>query len=196
MSSDSTEEATISHFAYLVLTVFPPFPREIALLCHHAETNTIFLPGGRVGHSPLTKINKVEIFLLETLVLHIGFRLPFELSNTMYLYWEQTVTENYYEVKYSLYVADVKFPDFINNFRNVGRAQALVSNIKFQEELFKLEQSGKPLPNRTRQFQIPELARCQYANTEIWIHDYENREPQLLGLILAFRLIFLRSKTI
>jgi hypothetical protein len=83
----------------------------------------------------------------------------------MYLYWEQAVTENYYEVKYSLYVADVKFPDFINSFRNVGGAQvALASNIKFQEELFKLEQSGKPLPNRTKQFQIPTLARCQYAN--------------------------------
>ena len=92
------------------------------------------MPGGRVGPSPFTKINKVEIFLLETLVLQIGFRLPFELSSTMYLYWEQTLTENYYEVKYSLYFADVKFPNFINSFRNVGGDQALVSNIKFQEE--------------------------------------------------------------
>ena len=62
----------------------------------------------------------------------------------MYLYWEQTVTENYSEVKYSRYVADVQFQNFINSFRNIGGAQALVSNIKFQEELFKLEQSGKP----------------------------------------------------
>jgi hypothetical protein len=53
-----------------------------------------------------------------------------------------------------------------------------VSNIKFQEELFKLEQSGKPLPNRIRNFQILALTRCHYANTEIWIHDYENREPK------------------
>ena len=57
----------------------------------------------------------------------------------MYLYWEQTVTENYHGIKYSLYVADVSFRDFINSFRNVGGAQAVVSNIKFQEELFKLE---------------------------------------------------------
>jgi hypothetical protein len=31
--------------------------------------NDIFLPGGRVGPSPFTKMNKVEIFLLETLIL-------------------------------------------------------------------------------------------------------------------------------
>jgi hypothetical protein len=72
----------------------------------------------------------------------------------------------------------VSFHNFINSFRNVGGAQALVSNITFQEELFKLEQSGKPLPSRTRNFRIPPLVLCQYANTEIRIHDYENREPK------------------
>jgi hypothetical protein len=72
----------------------------------------------------------------------------------------------------------VNFRDIINNFRNVGGAQAIVSNIKFQEELFKLEQSGVPLPNRMREFQIPLCARCQYANREIKVHDYENREPK------------------
>ena len=66
MSSDSTEEAEIPHFAYLVLRVVPPYPKEIAVLCHHAETNDTFLPGGRVGPSTLTKMNKVEIFLVET----------------------------------------------------------------------------------------------------------------------------------
>jgi len=86
MSSDSTDEGEIPHFAYPVLRVFPPFPTEIAILCHHAETYVIFLPGGRVGPSPLTKINKVEIFLVETLVLKIGFRLPSDLFSTMYLY--------------------------------------------------------------------------------------------------------------
>jgi hypothetical protein len=97
------------------------------------------LLGGRVGPSPFTKVNKTEIFLIETLVLQIGFRLPADLLSTMYLHWEHIVTKNYYEVKYSLYVADVNFRDFINNFRNVGGAQAVVSNIKFQEELFKIE---------------------------------------------------------
>ena len=87
-----------------------------------------------MGSSPLTNTNKVEISLVETLVLQIGFRLPSDLFSTMYLYWEQTVTEKYYDVKYSLCVADVGFRDFINNFRNVGGAQAVVSNIKFQEE--------------------------------------------------------------
>jgi hypothetical protein len=97
------------------------------------------LPGGRIGPSPFSKVNKIEIFLVETLVLHIGFRLPSDLLSTMYLYWEQTVTNNYYDVKYYLYVADVNFRDFVNRFRNVGGSQAIVSNIKFQEELFKLE---------------------------------------------------------
>ena len=89
----------------------------------------------------------------------------------------------------------MKFRDFISSFTNVGGAQALVSNIKFQEELFKLKQSGKTLPNRIRNFQIPTLARCQYANTEIRIHDYENREPKtVFFFFLAFCFTFLRSK--
>jgi len=160
MSSDSTEEAETPHYAYLVLRVFPPFPTKNAILCHHAETNDIFLPYGRVGPSPFTKMKKVEIFLVETLVLQIGFRLPPHPSSTMYLHWEQTVTKNCYEVKYSLYVADVRFRDFINSFRNIGGVQALVFDIKFQDELFKMEQSGKPLPNRIRNFQITALTRC------------------------------------
>jgi hypothetical protein len=69
MSSDSTEEAEIPHFAYLVLRVVPPFPTEIAILYHHAKTNDIFLLGGHVGPSPFTKMNKVEISLVKTLVL-------------------------------------------------------------------------------------------------------------------------------
>jgi hypothetical protein len=151
-----------------VLRICPPSPTEIEILCHHTKTNDIFLPGGRVGPSPLTKMNMVEIFLVETLVLQIGFRLTSGLSSTMYLYWEQTVTESYNEVKYSLYVADVKFRDFINISRDIWGAQALVSNIKFQEELFKLEQSRKPLPNRIRNFQIScvnSLPACQYTNS-------------------------------
>jgi hypothetical protein len=35
-------------------------------------------------------------------------------------------------------VADVSFRNFIDSFRNVGAAQALVANITFQEGLFKL----------------------------------------------------------
>ena len=73
MSSGSTEEAEIPHFAYLMLRVVPPFPTETVVLCHQAETNDVFLPGGRVGPSPLSKTNKVELFLVETLVLQIGF---------------------------------------------------------------------------------------------------------------------------
>jgi hypothetical protein len=90
------------------------------------------------------------------------------------LYWEQIVTENYHGVNYSLYVPDVGFRDFINSFRNVGGAQAVVSNIKFQEELFKLEQLRVPLPNRVKDFVISSMARCHYSNREIKVHAYEN----------------------
>ena len=122
--------------------------------------------GDRVGPSPLTKMNKVEIFLLETLVLHIGFRLSFDALSIMYLYWEQTTTHNYYGIKYSLYVADVFFRDFVNIFRNVGGAQPIVANINFQVNLFNLEQSGRTLPNRTIKFEPPPMVRCQYASRE------------------------------
>ena len=78
MSSDSTDEGKFSLYAYVVLRIFPPFPTKIVILRHRAETNDMFLPCGRVGPSPFTKMNKVEIFLLETLILQIGFRLPFD----------------------------------------------------------------------------------------------------------------------
>ncbi len=127
MSSDSTNEGEVPHYGEPVLGIIPPFLIEIEVPCHHAETNDICLLGGRVGPIPITKINKVEIFLLETLVLHIGFRLPSDTFSTMHLYWEQTVIENYYGIKYSLYVANVAFRDVINSFRNVGGAQAFCS---------------------------------------------------------------------
>ena len=137
MSSDSTNEGEVPHYAYLVLRTFPPFPMEIAILCHHAETNYIFLPGGRVGPSPYSKAKKVKKFLLETLLLQIGFRLPSDMFNKMsLLYWEQIITENYYAIKYSLYVTYVVFRDFIDTFRNIGGAHASAANISFKEELF------------------------------------------------------------
>ena len=48
MSSDSIDVGEVPHCAYLVFRIFQPFPTEIAVLCHHAETKDIFLPGGRV----------------------------------------------------------------------------------------------------------------------------------------------------
>ena len=125
MSSKSTIEGETPHFAYLVLRVFPPFPTKIVVLWHHATSNDIFLPCGCVGPIPITRVNKVEIFVVGTLVLHIGSRLPSDLSSTMYLYWEQIVTENHHGIKYSLYVADVSFRDFIKSLRNVGGAMHL-----------------------------------------------------------------------
>ena len=95
------------------------------------------LPSGRDGPSPSTTMNIVEIFLLETFVLHIGFRIPSDAFSTMYLYWEQIVAKNYYGIEFSRYVAVVFFLDF-NNFRNVGVAQVVVAIIKIQEELFRL----------------------------------------------------------
>jgi len=71
MSSDSTDVGGIPHYAYLVLRIFPPFLTEITIFCHHAETNYIFLPGGCVEPSPLSKMNKIEIFVMENLILQI-----------------------------------------------------------------------------------------------------------------------------
>ena len=74
MSSDSIDVGEVLHYVYLVLRFFPPVPTEIAVLCNRAETNDIFVTGGRVmGPSSVTKMNKVEIFLMESLILQIGF---------------------------------------------------------------------------------------------------------------------------
>ena len=105
-----------------MLIILPPFLTEEVVLCHHVETNDIFLLGDRVGHSPFTRMRKVEIFLLETLVSQNEFRLPFDAFSTTCPYWEQTVTENYHGIKYSLYVAYVAFRDVITSSRNVEGA--------------------------------------------------------------------------
>ena len=96
----------------------------------------------------------------------------------MYLYWEQIVTENYFIIEYSLFVAAVGFNNFIESFRNFEVAQAVVAKISFQEELFNLEQSGKALPNRTGLFRPPPTVPCEYISKEIKIYDYESREPK------------------
>jgi hypothetical protein len=83
--------------------------------------------------------------------------LPFDAFGRIYLYWEQTVTENYFEIKYFLYVAYVVFRDFIDNFRNIGGAQTKLARINSQEELFNLEQSGMALLNRTSNFEPPTI---------------------------------------
>ena len=97
MSLDARVVGEVPHYAYLVLKIFPPFPIEITVLCHHAETNDILLYGGRVGPSPISKMNRVELFLMETLILKIRFQLPSYILSTLYLYLEQTVSENYFE---------------------------------------------------------------------------------------------------
>ena len=96
----------------------------------------------------------------------------------MHLYWEHTITEIYYGIKYSLYVGDIVFRDFINSFKNVEGAQKIAARINFQEELFNLEQSGKALPNRTRRFEPPPVVFCQYDGREIKIRGYANCEPK------------------
>jgi len=54
ISPDFIDEGEVPHYAYIVLIMFPPFPTTILVLCHHAETNDNFLPGGRVGPSPFS----------------------------------------------------------------------------------------------------------------------------------------------
>ena len=104
----------------------------------------------------------------------------------MYLYWKETVTENYHGTKHSLYVADVSFRDFIISFRNVGGAQAVVAYVKFQEELFRLEQSGRPLPNHTRRFKTPPTARCNYSNKKLRFTIMKTEKQKLLVSTMLF----------
>jgi len=114
-------------------------------------------------------MNRVEIFLMEIVRLQIRFRLPTELFSRMYLYWEQSVSENCFEVTYSLYVANVVFRDFIDSFRNIGCAQNMVARIKFLEELFNVEQSRRALLNRTYRFEPPSMVFCQHYE-QIYLH--------------------------
>ena len=64
--------------------------------------------------------------------------------------------------------------NFVDRFKNVGGAQAVIAKISFQEEQFNLEQSGKAMPYRFSIFISPPKARCQYISKEIKVYDYEN----------------------
>ena len=123
------------------------FSRSLPKLQYYVTTSKEIICSCLVvvlGLVPLReRVKKVEICLIETRILQIGLRLPSDFSSTMYLYWKQMVTQNYYGVKYSLYVANVSFRNVFGSFRNVSVAQSLVANITFQEEVFKLEQLGK-----------------------------------------------------
>ena len=46
--------------------------------------------------------------------------MPFNQFNKMHLYWEKDVFDEYEPVKYSIYIMDVGFRDFIEKFRNNG----------------------------------------------------------------------------
>jgi hypothetical protein len=62
----------------------------------------------------------------------------------------------------------------------------LVANIKFQEELFKLEQSGKPLPNRASKFKPPPTVHCKYANREMLVAIMQIVNQELIVMTMAF----------
>jgi hypothetical protein len=96
----------------------------------------------------------------------------------MHLYWNYDIFDKYEPVKYYIYIMDVSFRDFIEKFRNIEGAHAIVSNVNFQEELFNLEHYAANLVSRTKLFEPPKAVKCQYANTDIKTYDYENREPK------------------
>jgi hypothetical protein len=73
---------------------------------------------------------------------------------------------------------DVSFRDFIEKFGNIGGAQAIVSNINFQEELFNLKHSAANLISRTKLFKPPNMVKCQYTSKDNKMYDYANREPK------------------
>jgi hypothetical protein len=179
MSSDSIELAEQNlHYAYLIIRIFPStVPADLAVLCQYGETNDIFLPCGLVELS-LSRCKTVQTFLLAQLRDLFGFYQPFNQFSKMHLYWEQDVFDEYEPFKYSICIMDVNFRDFIEKFRNIGGAQAIVSNINFQEKLFNLEHSAANLIIRTDLFEPPIIVKGQYANKDITIYDYENKEPK------------------
>jgi hypothetical protein len=139
MSSDSTEQVEQNlHYAYLIIRIFPStVPADLAVLCHYGETNHIFFPGGLVELSS-SRCKTVQTFLLTQLRELLGFYQPLNQFSKMHLYWEHDVFDEYEPVKYSIYIMDVSFRDFIERFKNIGGAQAIVSNINSQEEFFNL----------------------------------------------------------
>jgi hypothetical protein len=82
----------------------------------------------------------------------------------MYLYLEHIVIENYYAFKYSRYVADVAFNNFIDSLINVGGAQTIAAKFNLKEELFNLEKSGRALPICTVSFEPPSFVNCKCAH--------------------------------
>jgi len=122
MSSDSTEPVEQSlHYAYLIIRIFPGnVPTDLAVLCHYGETNDIFFPGGLVELSSSSRCKTVQNFLLVQLRKLLGFYQPFNQFSKMHFYWERDVFDEYEPVKYSIYIMDVGFRDFIEKFRNIG----------------------------------------------------------------------------
>jgi hypothetical protein len=55
------------------LELFRSFLPKLQCYVTTQKKIVVFLPGGRVGPDPFTRVNKVEKFLVETLVLHTGF---------------------------------------------------------------------------------------------------------------------------
>jgi hypothetical protein len=79
----------------------------------------------------------------------------------MYSWGEQNVCDENESIKYSLYIMDVKFKDFIEKFGDIRGALAIISKINFQEELFNLEHALKHLVNITHLFKPHDMVRCQ-----------------------------------
>jgi hypothetical protein len=91
---------------------------------------------------------------------------------------EHDAFDEYEPVKYSLYITDVGFRDFIEKLRNIDGAQAIVANIHLQEKLFNLEHAASHLVSRTNLFEPPSMVKYQYGVCEIQVFDHESREPK------------------
>jgi hypothetical protein len=99
MSSNSTEAVELHHYAYLIIRIYPPFPREISLLCHYGETNDVFFLGGMVKLT--ANVVNIEICVLPRLLKTLtGLSKPFEQFGKMHLYREQITCGEYDPVKY------------------------------------------------------------------------------------------------
>jgi hypothetical protein len=64
----------------------------------------------------------------------------------------------------------------------LGGAHAIDANINFQEELFNLKHSATHFVSRTSLFKPPSMVKCQYADCDIKVFYYENKEPKITSV--------------
>ena len=89
------------------------------------------------------------------------------------------VCDEYARVKYSLYIIDVGFRDFIEKFRNIRGAQTIVANLNCQEKLFNLEYVAANLVRYSRSSLFK-----RHTSNKFWYFSAPFRVPFFYSTLL------------